>query len=177
MLLGVHINNDHSAGLSIAYYDLGDGSILGGAGWRNWDAIALPVGVCMAGLVDGLDNIFSATCRFTTQDNDHDLPFAHAEECTTNRPQLRVIDGCYRPPPRRPWLRLDDSTTGVLTIIGLILALPVFGLYRRYRARHACQQGQINDGQALSLVVVGSSTVNDETRQDMSRQEPPRPER
>lgn len=152
MLLDAHINNGRGAGISIAFFDIQDASVLGGAGWADWASVALPVGVCLSGQVEGLDDAYTTTCRFTITDNDHNIPSAHALECTISRPQLRVTDGCYTPPPRRPWLRLSDSTSGVLTIIGLIIALPVFGLYRHYRVRCARQQAKIEPQESIPLV-------------------------
>jgi len=140
MVLNAHINNKQGAGLSIAYYDPEDGSVLGGAGWTGWDTVALPVGVCMNGQVN---DAYTTTCRFTTTDNDHDTPASHLGECAVNRAQLRVADGSYTLSPRRPWLRLDESTSALLVIISLILALPIFRLYRWCRARRAQQQGKI----------------------------------
>ena len=152
-LLDAHTSNKHGAGLSIAYYDIQDSSILGGAGWVGWGIVALPVGLCMSGAIDGT-NAYSTTCRFSFADDDHDTPSTHAEECTINRPQLRVADGCYIP-PRRSWFRLDDSTSGVLTILGLLIALPGLGfsLYRRCRARRARFRVGLEERQAqLPLV-------------------------
>lgn len=144
-MLNTHIKNDHGPGLSIAYYDPADGTVLGSAGWTNWDIVALPVGVCLSGQVDGVDNAYTTTCRFTITDDDHDTPSVHTQECAVNCAQLRVADGCYVPPPRRPWFRLDDSTSAFLGIISLILALPLYGLYRWYRRRYARQQARIED--------------------------------
>jgi len=162
-LLDAHINNNIGPGLSIAYYDLNDDSVLGGAGWADWDSVVLPVGVCMSGAVNALANTYSTTCRFTITDNDHDIPFAHDTECTINRPQLRVVDGCYTPPSRHGRFRLDDSASGILTIIGLIIALPglAFGAYRWYATRRALalQEAQLEEGQALPLVPVGEDNV------------------
>ena len=97
----------------------------------------------MSGQVSGVNDAYTTTCRFTTTDNDHDTPASHLGECAINRAQLRVADGCYTPPPRRPWLRLDESTSAFLAIISLILALPLFGIYRWCRARRAQQQARI----------------------------------
>jgi len=93
-LLDAHTNNEQGAGLSIAYYDAKDFSILGGAGWAKWGTVVSPVGLCMTGAVDGT-NAFNTICRFSFGDNDHDIPSVHAEECVANRSQLRVADGCY----------------------------------------------------------------------------------
>ena len=162
-LLGAHINNNLGPGLSIAYYDLKDGSVLGGAGWADWDAMMLPVGVCMSGAIDSFANAYSTTCRFALTDNDQDTPSAHYTECTVNHPQLRVVDGCYTPPPRRSRFRLDDSASGILTIIGLIIALPsiFLGPYRWYCARRALalQEARLEEGQALPPVLVGEDNV------------------
>jgi len=167
-LLDVHITNNQGAGLSIAYYDLVDFSVLGGADWNNWGAVTLPVGVCMAGRVDGLEKTFSTTCRFAVTDNDHETPSSHAEECIVSRPQLRIIDGCYTPPPRRPWFRLDESTSSVLTIISIVIALPLFGLYRWYRTRRTRQQVGLEDGQALPLGGLGECTSTGGAGPDVS---------
>lgn len=148
-LLRAHIKNY----LSIAYYDLANGRVLGGAGWADWDTAVPPVGVCMSGSVDQMDDTFSTRCRFAFADNDHDLTSAHAEECVIMRPQLRVVDGCYSP-PRRAYFRLNDSASGILTIIGLFIALPsiLVGGYRWYQARRALRGAQLEDGEALPLV-------------------------
>ena len=146
-LLDAHTNNEHGAGLSIAYYDPQDSSILGGAGWASWDTVTLPVGLCMTGTVDGT-NAYSTICRFSFGDDDHDTRSAHVEECAVNHSQLRVIDGCYTP-PRRSRFRLDDSTSGILTIIGLLIALPGlgYGVYRKCRARRARLPVKLEEGQ------------------------------
>jgi len=107
-LLDLHTNNDHSAGLFIAYYNLVDGFIRGGAGWVDWNTVLFPVGVCLSGQVDGLDDTYVTACRFAHADNDHESSSAHEQECIVNRPQLRVTDACYAPIHRRPWFRLDD---------------------------------------------------------------------
>ena len=174
VLLDAHIKNDHGAGLSIAYYDLADGSAIGGASWTSRDTVALPVGVCMSGQVDGLE-AYTTTCRFSSTDNDHDTPDSHLWECAVNKSQLRVADGCYTPPPRRPWLRLDDSTSAILAMISFILALPVFRLYRRYSTRLARQQAKVQDEQAQPLINIGleSGVVDEGASQNVSRPEPP----
>ena len=101
MVLAAHLKNDHGAGLSIAYYDTTDGSVLGSAGWTNWDNVVLPVGVCLSRQVDGLHDAYTATCPFTIANDDHDTHNSHLGECAVNLPQLRVAEGCYMPPPRR----------------------------------------------------------------------------
>ena len=166
-LLDTHINNIHGAGLSICFYDLADLSVLRGAGWANWDAVTQPVGVCMTGLVVGLENTFSTTCRFTVTDDDQQTPSVHTEECIVSRPQLRVIDGSYTPPPPRPWFRLDESTSGVLAIGGLIIALPIAGFYRCCRARRARKRVELEDGPALPPVAFGEGIDIDEASQDV----------
>jgi len=175
-LLETHLRNNLGPGLSIAYYDLKDGSVLGGASWTNWDAVSLPIGVCTSGRVEGLDNAFSTTCRFAVTDNDHDTASTHAEECTINRPQLRVTDGCYSPPPRRAWFRLDDSTSGILAIVGLVLALPLVGAYRCYRTRLAQWDAKIEGGQGLPLVALGSDAGIGSGSPDVSHPPPARAE-
>jgi len=126
----------------------------------------------MSGAVDAFANTYSTTCRFAVTDNGHDIPTSHSIECNIDRPQLRVMDGCYTPPPRRACFRLDDSTSGILTIIGLIIALPsiVFGAYRWYCACRVLviQQAGLEESQALALMAVG--------RRDGPDLEPPHPE-
>ena len=168
MVLIAHLKNDHGAGLSIAYYDLADGSILGGAGWTDWVTVVLPVGVCLSGQVDGVNDAYTTTCRLTMNDDDHDIAASHFGECTVNRAQLRVADGCYTPPTPRPWFRLDESTSAMLAIISLILALPLFGLYRWYRTRRARQQVSNEDEQAQPLMGLGGGIVDDGLGQDVS---------
>ena len=170
-LLEAHISNDHGAGLSIAFYDLEDLSVFGGASWANWDDVALPVGVCTSGRVDGLDDTYSTTCRFAVADNDHATPSAHAEECIINRPQLRVTDGCYTLPPRRPWFRLDDSTSSILAIVGLIISLPLVATVRWYRRRRAQQKVVTSSVQALPLVDLRGDAVDRRASQDISHPE------
>jgi len=155
-LLDAHIKNDYGPGLSIAYYDLADLSVLGGVGWTGWDIVVLPVGVCMSGLVDGLANVYSTTCRFTVADNDHDTPSAHLTECTIGRPQLRVTDGCYSPPALHTGFHLSDSASGILTIIGLLIALPsvIFGGHRLYYKLRGQQKVRLEDEQMVPLVHV-----------------------
>jgi len=174
-LLHVHIKNDHGAGLSIAYYDPVDGSAIGGASWASWDTVALPVGVCMSDQVDGLEAC-TTTCRFSIADNDHDTPSSHLWECAVNQAQLRVADGCYTPPPRRPWLRLDDSSSTMLAIIRFILALPLFGLYRRYQTRRARQEAKVQDEHAQPLIGLESGVVDEWVSQNVSPFEPSRTE-
>jgi len=177
VVLTAHLKNDHGAGLSIAYYDLADGSILGGAGWTSWDTVMLPVGVCMSGQIDGVDDAYTTTCRFSITDDDHDMVASHAEECTSNRAQMRVADGCYTPPPHRPRFRLDESTSSILAVISLILALPLYGLYRRYRRRRARRQSRIEDEQALPLMgVEGTAADSSDVDHDVSRPETVRAE-
>ena len=170
-LLETHSHNNRGPGLSIAYYDLKDGSVLGGADWANWDAVALPIGICTSGRVAELDDAFSTTCRFAVIDNDHDIPSAHAEECTINRSQSRVTDGCYSPPSRRAWFRLDDSSSSILTIIGLILALPLFGAYRFYCACCAQPNSRNENGQDLPLAGLGSAVGDVSAGPDVSHQQ------
>jgi len=173
VLLDAHIKNDYGAGLSIAYYDLTHGSAIGGASWASWDTIALPVGVCMSGQVDGLE-AYTTTCRFSIADNDHGTPSSHLWECADNRPQLRVADGCYMPPPDRPWLRLDDSTSVILATISFILALPIFGLYRQYQTRRARQETKVQDEQAQPLIGLEGGVVDEGVSQNVSPLEPQR---
>ena len=158
-LLDVHTNNEYGAGLSIAYYDTQDSSILGGAGWANWGTVASPVGLCMTGAIDGT-NAYSTACRFSLANDDHDTSSAHAEECIVSRPQLRVADGCYTPPPRSRF-RLDDSTSGILTILGLLIVLPGlgYGIYRKCRARRARLRVKLEEGRMsrLPLASLGRS--------------------
>lgn len=115
--------------------------------------------LCMSGVVKGFDQAYSTTCRLSIKGDDQDTPSAHTEECTVNLSQLRVMDGCYAPPTRTARFRLDDSTSGILTIIGLLVALPslFLGAYRWYRARRAMREAQIEDGQVVPLVPVGHS--------------------
>ena len=155
-LIGAHIGNAHGAGLSIAYYSIEDFSTLGGAGWASWDVVGLPVGVCMSGAVDGIANAYSTTCRFAFKDNDHSSPSAHAEKCTVNRAQLRVIDGCYIPPAPRSRFRLDDSTSSVIEILGLLIALSTiaYGTYRRWGVRRRVQQPERDDEPGLQLATI-----------------------
>jgi len=170
-LLDVHIKNVDGPGLSIAYYDLADSSVLGGAGWADWDIVVLPVGVCMSGSVDGLATVYSTTCRFTATDNDHDIPSAHFEECTVGRSQLRVTDGCYSPPTHHTGFRLTDSASGILTIIGLLIALPslAFGAYRLYYKLRGQHRAPLEDEQAVPLVHVDGDAA--EARQERDRLE------
>jgi len=175
VLLDAHIQNGHGAGLSIAYYDLSDGSAVGGAGWTSWDTVTIPVGVCMSGQVDGLE-AYTTTCRFSIADNDHDKSSSHLWECAVNQVQPRVADGCYTPPPPRPWLRLDDSTSAILAIISFILALPLFGIYRRYQTRRARQQAKLQDEQAQPLIGLEGGVVDGGVSHIVSRPEPPRDE-
>jgi len=141
-LLNFHLNNELGAGLSIAYYDLKDGSVLGGAGWSGWRVVERPVGLCMSGAVTGLDNAFRTICRFATTDDDLESPDTHAQECMMSRAQLRVTDGCYTPSERRGLFRLDDTATSIFAIFGLLIALPgmFYGVYRWYCARRSAQQ-------------------------------------
>jgi len=120
----------------------------------------------MSGQVDGVDDAYTMTCRFTMTDDDYDMAASHLGECTVNRAQLRVADGCYTPPTPRPWFRLDESTSAILTVISLILALPLYGLYRWYRTRRARQQVQNDDEQAQPLVGLGDGIVDDDSDLD-----------
>ena len=151
MLFNIHLLNELGAGLSIAYYDLADGSVLGGAGWSGWDSVRLPVGVCMTGAVNGLDNVFHTVCRFAIDDNDHDSPNAHAQDCMMPCAQLRVTDSCYSPPARRGPFHLDDTASAIIAILGLLIVIPgmILGVYRWYLIR---KQAQSVDGQGVPLV-------------------------
>ena len=71
---------------------------------------------------------------------------------------MRVTDGYCSSPPRRSWFRLDDSTTSILTIIGLILALPLVGAYSCWQ-RRARNGAKIEDQQALPLVGLGGGVA------------------
>ena len=71
---------------------------------------------------------------------------------------MRVTDGYCSSPPRRSWFRLDDSTTSILTIIGLILALPLVGAYRCWKLR-ARQVTRPEDQPTLPLVGLGSGVA------------------
>ena len=155
-LLDIHLHNSFGSGLSIAYYDLDDGSVFGGAGWSGWDSVELPVGVCMSGAVNGLDNVFRTICRFAITDNDHDSPDAHAQECVVPRAQLRVTDGCYSPPVRHGPFHLDDTASAIIAILGLLIVIPgmTFGAYRRYVTRKRAQSVEDQD---VSLVPTGAA--------------------
>jgi len=168
-LLDAHVENDHGPGLSIAYYSLADWSVLGGASWADWDIMVSPVGICMSGSIDGLANVYSTTCRFSATNNDHDIPSVHLPECTVGRPQRRVTDGCYSPPARRSGFRLSDSASGILTIIGLLIAVPslAFGTYRLYYRLRGQQRVRLDDEQAVPLVHVDGNAG--EARQEPDR--------
>ena len=155
-LLDIHLHNSFGSGLSIAYYDPADGSVLGGAGWLGWRSVELPVGVCMSGAVNGLDNNFRTVCRFAIADNDHDSPDAHAQECMMPRAQFRVTDGCYSPPVRRGPFHLDDTASAIIAILGLLIAIPgiILGIYRWYILR---KRAQIVDDQDVPLVQTGAT--------------------
>jgi len=153
-LLDVHINNNFGPRLSIAYHDLEYGIILDGAGWDNWCAVEPPVGVCIPGAVDTFANSHNTTCRFSVINNHHDSYVAHVIECTIGDPRLRVVDGCYSLPPRLARFRLDDFASGILTIIGFIIAMPsiLFGAYHWYCGR---QEPKPREGQASPLNRIG----------------------
>ena len=131
------MHNELGSGLSIAYYDLGDGRVLGGATWSGWRSVGLPIGLCMSGVINGLDNHFRTICRFAIADNDHDSPNAHMQECMMPHAQRRVTDGCYSPPMRHGPFRLDDTASAVISILGLLITIPgmIFGAYRWYAIR------------------------------------------
>ena len=155
-LLNIYLRNELGAGLSIAYYDLADGSVLGGVGWTGWDFVDLLVGVCMSGAVNGLDNAFRTVCRFAIADNDHDSPDAHAQECVVPRTQLHVADGCYSPPARHGPFHLDDTANAIIAILALLIVVPgmILGVYRWYMTR---KQAQNVDGQDVPLVQTGAT--------------------
>jgi len=147
-LMDAHINNTLSSGLSIAYYDLGDASVLGGASWADWNSTALPVGLCMSGAVAdgtvaGQEARYVTVCRFTDHDRDHDYNYASAKElqCIAALPQKFVSDGCYDPQlpigPRAastPW----DAIIIILLIVVMfpVLHSIVYSIWKmRARAR------------------------------------------
>jgi len=90
----------------------------------------------MIGRIDALDDAYAMTCRFPITDDDHDSPDSHVDECSFFCPQERITDGCYSPPTHRGVIKLDDSTSGILTVlrVGIGIALPgmAFGVYRWY---------------------------------------------
>ena len=166
-LLSIHLQNAFGSGLSIAYYDLADGSVLGGSGWSGWDSVEPLVGVCMSGAVNGLDNNFRTICRFAIADNDHDSPDAHAQQCVVPRAQLRVTDGCYSPPARHGPFHLDDTASAIIAILGLLIFIPgmMVGMYRWYLIRRRAQSASTED-QDVPLVptsVTGSVGHQDRT--------------
>ena len=171
VLLNIHLLNELGAGLSIAYYDLEDGSVLGGAGWSGWRAVGRPVGLCTSGAVTGLGNAFRTICRFATTDDDLENLDAHAQECMMPHAQLRVTDGCYTPPERRGLFRLDDTATSILTILGLLITLPgiFYGLYRWYCARRAARLMRAEGGLNVPLYTVGNGVARSgESRTDLA---------
>ncbi|KAH7108548.1 hypothetical protein BKA62DRAFT_764600 [Auriculariales sp. MPI-PUGE-AT-0066] len=101
-LLATHTSPDRGPGISIAYYDLRNLAVLGGADWNGWNMTSGPVGLCLSGAVEGTPDAFLTKCRFASRDDDQDDPTAHARECVSNIPQRRVLDGCYTPPPLTP---------------------------------------------------------------------------
>ena len=162
VVLNAHVTNDHGAEVLIAYYDPTDGIILGGASWTNWDSVVLPVGVCLSGQIIGLDGVYTAICCFTIADHDDDTPNSYLGECAVNRAQLHVADGCYKPPARRPWFRLDESTSAILAIISLIFALHLYGLYRWCSRRCAQRQARTGDEQVRPLIDLDHHNVGDD---------------
>jgi len=77
-------------------------------------------------------------------------------ECTVGRSQLLVTDGCYSLPTRHTGFRLTDSASGILTIIGLLIALPslAFGAYRLYYKLRGDPKAPLDDEQVVLLVPV-----------------------
>ncbi|KAH7063006.1 hypothetical protein BKA62DRAFT_737356 [Auriculariales sp. MPI-PUGE-AT-0066] len=146
-LLDAHINNDHGPGLSIMYYSTHQQlALLGGVDWSDWNTTSSPVGICQSGVVTDIQDAYLTTCRFATRDDDHNDPFAHARECSLDRPQHRVADGCYSPPAMSLGFQLSNTTTSVLTIFGVVLSALVLPRWvaaalaclrlRRARRRH-----------------------------------------
>jgi len=141
-LLDGHVKNDRGLGLSIVYYDLHDGSVLGGAGWFRWEHVALPIAVCMSGAVTGVGSAYRTICRLAMENDDHDRELVHEQECSIDLPQRHVIDCCYEPPPRKRRFRLDDTSDSAIALLGLIIALPsvMIGLWKCHRSQQQCRQ-------------------------------------
>ncbi|KAH7092795.1 hypothetical protein BKA62DRAFT_722423 [Auriculariales sp. MPI-PUGE-AT-0066] len=126
-LLHVHTLNQQGPGLSIVYYDLQDLTVLGGTNWEGWNATTGRVGLCLSGIIEGIQDAYLTVCRYSEHDDDHDDSSAHIAECVLRRPQKRVVDKCYWPPPSvSQGFQLSDEASSALTILGAITAL--FGL-------------------------------------------------
>ncbi|KAH7092798.1 hypothetical protein BKA62DRAFT_722432 [Auriculariales sp. MPI-PUGE-AT-0066] len=126
MLLDIHVNNKHGPGLSISYYDTQDLSVLGGADWREWNTTSGPVGVCLSGSIEGIEGSYLTFCRYATSDDDHSSRTAQAVKCSIDRPQQRVVDGCYLPPSSPYDFKLSGRTEAALAIVGLAIAIFTF---------------------------------------------------
>jgi len=100
-------------------------------------------------------NAYNTIYRISFADDNSDTSSTYAEEYAVNRPRLPVDDGCQCTPPPRSWFRLDDSTSGVLTILGPLIRLPglEFGVYRKCRTGRMLHHTGLDDVQALPLVV------------------------
>jgi len=119
--LEAHVENKQGTGISIQYFDGSDSSALGGASWGSWNDTPLPVVLCLSGRVEGVDGqVYRTTCYFSSEDNNFESRAAHATECTVNKPQRRVTDGCYDPPETNNF-NLSAHATSILTVSGFIL--------------------------------------------------------
>ncbi|KAH7096248.1 hypothetical protein BKA62DRAFT_662934 [Auriculariales sp. MPI-PUGE-AT-0066] len=122
-LLDIHVNNARGSGLSILYYDTFDLTVLGGAHWKGWNTTRGQVGVCLSGEIEGIDGSYLTICRFAAGDDDHSSPPAQAVRCAIDRPQQRVVDGCYAPPRGIYEFKLNGPTEAAFAIVGLALAV------------------------------------------------------
>ncbi|KAH7096738.1 hypothetical protein BKA62DRAFT_820963 [Auriculariales sp. MPI-PUGE-AT-0066] len=140
-ILDAHVNNALGSGLSIAYYSTEDGTILGGAGWDDWNTTTLPVAVCLSGAVGCLADTYVSTCRYSTREDDFGDPLAHVPECAKNLPQQRVTDGCYlNPASAKPQHRLSAvDIFGIVAGVVSLLSAALGGFYkwRKWRILHA----------------------------------------
>jgi len=115
---------------------------------------------------------YSTTRCIAFADNDHSTPSAHVEKCTVNRAQQRVTDGCYSPRPRSQF-RLDETTSSVLAILGLLIVLPGlgYGAYRRWRARRMVRQPERDDepGCRSLMSVLVAAAAAEASRQEQAQ--------
>ncbi|KAH7092800.1 hypothetical protein BKA62DRAFT_834634 [Auriculariales sp. MPI-PUGE-AT-0066] len=141
-LLDIHVNNARGSGLSILYYDTFDFTVLGGAHWKGWNTTRGQVGVCLSGAIEGIDGSYLTICRFAAGDDDHSSPPAQALRCAIDRPQQRVVDGCYAPPRGIYEFKLNGPTEAAFAIVGLALAVltPACAVLRWMKRRNASSQ-------------------------------------
>jgi len=123
-----------------------------------WNTTMLPVGICMSGEAPrgSTDKAhFISICRYSSCDDDHDLPSAHNYECVVTAAQTFVTDGCYK--TYVPWPKLTGPAALALAILGAIAAViaimsAAWGLFKHLRKRKARRAAHVSVVNEVPLV-------------------------